>query len=179
LWTVGSAPALQGGLQPRLRYISSGSIPSSVPPGSVARAIRNPPQCHLGVLQKTLHPSKGNTWLSSTLTRLCSDGLPPKPICSDTSASAPFGSPKWCSPSNERDWFDDSLESLAASKCWLLPSCSRFYVDSISTDQNRCETCRRLNIPIRDYLGSVLPGLADRPISQTTELTPAAWANRK
>jgi hypothetical protein len=40
------------------------------------------------------------------------------------------------------------------------------------------ETCRRLNIPIRDYLGSVLPGLADRPISQTAELTPAAWANR-
>ena len=40
------------------------------------------------------------------------------------------------------------------------------------------ETCRRLNIPIRDYLGSVLPGLADRPINQTAELTPAAWANR-
>jgi len=38
------------------------------------------------------------------------------------------------------------------------------------------ETCRRLNIPIRDYLGSVLPGLADRPINQTAELTPAAWA---
>jgi len=38
------------------------------------------------------------------------------------------------------------------------------------------ETCRRLNV--RDYLGWVLPGLADRPISQTAELTPAAWANR-
>jgi len=132
----------------------------------------NPPQCHLGLLQKTLHPSKGNIWLSSTLTRVCSDGLPPKPIWSDTSASAPLRFTKWCSRSNERGWFDDSLESLAASKCWLLPSCSRSYVDSISTDQNRYETCRRLNIPIRDYLGSVLPGLADRPISQTTELTP-------
>jgi hypothetical protein len=40
------------------------------------------------------------------------------------------------------------------------------------------ETCRRLNIPIRDYLASVLPGLADHPISQTGELTPGAWANR-
>jgi len=40
------------------------------------------------------------------------------------------------------------------------------------------ETCRRLNIPIRDYLISILPGLADRPISQTAELTPAAWAKR-
>jgi Transposase and inactivated derivatives len=41
------------------------------------------------------------------------------------------------------------------------------------------ETCRRLNIPVRDYLGSILPGLADRPINQTAELTPAAWADRK
>jgi Transposase IS66 family len=40
------------------------------------------------------------------------------------------------------------------------------------------ESCRRLNIPIRDNLGSVLPGLANRPISQTAELTPAAWTNR-
>jgi transposase len=40
------------------------------------------------------------------------------------------------------------------------------------------ETCRRLNIPIRDYLSSVLPGLADRPMSQTAKLTPAAWAKR-
>jgi len=40
------------------------------------------------------------------------------------------------------------------------------------------ETCRRLNIPIGDYLSSVLPGLAKRPISQTAELTSAAWANR-
>ena len=40
------------------------------------------------------------------------------------------------------------------------------------------ESCRRLNIPIRDYLRSVLPGLANRPISQIAELTPAAWANR-
>ena len=35
MWTVGSAPALQGGVcNTRLRCISSGSIPSSVPPGS-------------------------------------------------------------------------------------------------------------------------------------------------
>jgi len=40
------------------------------------------------------------------------------------------------------------------------------------------ESCRRLSIPIRDYPGSVLPGMANRPISQTAELTPAAWAYR-
>ena len=150
-----------------------------MPPGSEARAIRNPPQCHLGLLQKTLHPSKGNIWLSSALTRVCSDGLPPKPICSDTSGSAPFGSPNGAHPrtsgaGSTTAWSRSQHRSAGCSRVAPGP-----YVDSISTDENRCETCRRLNIPIRDYLGSVLPGLADRPISQTTELTPAAWANRK
>jgi transposase len=40
------------------------------------------------------------------------------------------------------------------------------------------ETCRRLSLPIRDYLGSVLPGLADFPINRVAELTPSAWAAR-
>jgi transposase len=40
------------------------------------------------------------------------------------------------------------------------------------------ETCRRLQIPIRDYLGSVLPGLANFPINRIAELTPAAWLAR-
>jgi transposase len=40
------------------------------------------------------------------------------------------------------------------------------------------ETCRRLKIPIRGYLGSVLPGLGDFPVGRIAELTPTAWANR-
>jgi hypothetical protein len=40
------------------------------------------------------------------------------------------------------------------------------------------ETCRRLKIPVQDYLGSVLPGLADFPINRVAELTPSAWAAR-
>jgi transposase len=40
------------------------------------------------------------------------------------------------------------------------------------------ETCWRLKISVRDYLGSVLPGLSDFPISRIAELTPAAWATR-
>ena len=40
------------------------------------------------------------------------------------------------------------------------------------------ETCRRLKIPVRDYLGSALPGLADFPISRIAELTPTVWATR-
>jgi hypothetical protein len=40
------------------------------------------------------------------------------------------------------------------------------------------ESCRRLKVPVRDYLGAVLPGLADVSIQRLAELTPAAWAAR-
>src|SRR5258705_2776223 len=40
------------------------------------------------------------------------------------------------------------------------------------------ETCRRLRLPLRDYLSSVLPGLADFPSNRVAELTPKAWAAR-
>jgi len=38
------------------------------------------------------------------------------------------------------------------------------------------ESCRKLDIPIRQYLADVLPGLADRSIQSLDELTPAAYA---
>ena len=37
------------------------------------------------------------------------------------------------------------------------------------------ESCRRLNIPIRDYLSAVLPGLADLPMQRVKQYTPSAW----
>ena len=40
------------------------------------------------------------------------------------------------------------------------------------------ETCRRLKIPIREYLCSILPGLANFPINRIAELTPASWLAR-
>jgi len=41
------------------------------------------------------------------------------------------------------------------------------------------ETCRRLKIPIRDYLGSVLPGLADFPINRIAELYASSLVGTK
>ena len=38
------------------------------------------------------------------------------------------------------------------------------------------ETCRRLKIPVRDYLCAILPGLANFPINRIGELTPASWS---
>ena len=40
------------------------------------------------------------------------------------------------------------------------------------------ESCRKLGVPIRQYLAEVLPGLAGRSIQSLAELTPAAYAAR-
>jgi transposase len=37
------------------------------------------------------------------------------------------------------------------------------------------ESCRRLKIPVRNYLADILPGLASKPLQRFAELTPAAW----
>ncbi len=41
------------------------------------------------------------------------------------------------------------------------------------------ESCRRLQVRVREYLAAVLPGLADVSIQRVHELTPAAWAARR
>ena len=40
------------------------------------------------------------------------------------------------------------------------------------------ETCRRLQVPVRDYFSSILPGLADLPIRCLPGLTPAVRVSR-
>jgi transposase len=37
------------------------------------------------------------------------------------------------------------------------------------------ESCRRLKLPVREYLAAVLPGFADLPIQRLPGLTPTAW----
>ena len=38
------------------------------------------------------------------------------------------------------------------------------------------ESCRRLKVPVREYLADILPGLADTPLQRVAQLTPKAWA---
>ena len=38
------------------------------------------------------------------------------------------------------------------------------------------ESYRRMKVPVRDYLGDILPGLANTSIQRIAELTPTAWA---
>ena len=41
------------------------------------------------------------------------------------------------------------------------------------------ETCRRLKVPLRDYLAGVLPGLATVSMQRVGQYTPAAWAHSR
>ena len=38
------------------------------------------------------------------------------------------------------------------------------------------ESCRRIGVPVREYLADVLPGLERRPLNQVASLTPARWS---
>jgi transposase len=40
------------------------------------------------------------------------------------------------------------------------------------------ESCRRLQVPVRNYFSTILPGLADLPIRCLPDLTPAVWVAR-
>ena len=37
------------------------------------------------------------------------------------------------------------------------------------------ETCRRIKLPVREYLSAVLPGLANTQLQRLPDLTPTAW----
>jgi len=41
------------------------------------------------------------------------------------------------------------------------------------------ESCRRLKLPVRDYLAAILPGFADLPIQRLPDITPAAWVAQR
>jgi hypothetical protein len=52
-------------------------------------------------------------------------------------------------------------------------------VGNVEAGPRVVESYRRLGIPVREYLGEVLPGLGDRKVSEVAELTPSAWARRR
>lgn len=38
------------------------------------------------------------------------------------------------------------------------------------------ESCRRLGVPVKEYLAAVLPGLSRRTLPEVANLTPARWS---
>ena len=73
---------------------------------------------------------------------------------------------------------ENAMRPVALGRKKLDPVGSKEAGPRVAAILSIVETCRRLSLPVRDYLGFVLPGLADFPINRVAELTPSAWAAR-
>jgi transposase len=73
---------------------------------------------------------------------------------------------------------ENAMRSIAIGRKNWLHLGSKEAGPKIAAIFSVVESCRRLNIPIRKYLGDVLPGLANRSIQSLAELTPTAYVAR-
>jgi transposase len=76
------------------------------------------------------------------------------------------------------NWAENAIRPVALGRRNWIHIGSEEAGPRVAAMVSMVETCRRLKIPLRDYLGSVLPGLANFPASRIAELTPSAWAAR-
>jgi transposase len=76
------------------------------------------------------------------------------------------------------NWAENAIRPVALGRTNWIHIGSEEAGPRVAAIVSIIETCRQLSIPVRDYLGSVLPGLADFPINRIGELTPGAWAAR-
>jgi transposase len=73
---------------------------------------------------------------------------------------------------------ENAMRSIAIGRKNWLHLGSKEAGPKIAAIFSIVESCRRHNIPVRKYLGDVLPGLANRSIQSLTDLTPTAYAAR-
>ena len=76
------------------------------------------------------------------------------------------------------NWAENSMRTIAIGRRNWLHLGSKEAGPKIAAIFSIVESCRKLNIPIRQYLADMLPGLADRSIQSLAELTPTAYAAR-
>jgi len=76
------------------------------------------------------------------------------------------------------NWAENSMRPIAMGRKNWLHLGSKEAGPKIAALFSIVESCRKLGIPIRQYLADVLPGLADRSIQSLAELTPAAYATK-
>jgi transposase len=73
---------------------------------------------------------------------------------------------------------ENSMRPIALGRKNWIHIGSRHAGPKVAAILSVVETCRRMAISTRVYLGAILPGLADIPVQQVAELTPTAWAVR-
>ena len=74
------------------------------------------------------------------------------------------------------NWAENSMRPIAIGRRNWLHLGSKEAGPKIAAIFSIIESCRKLGVPIRQYLANVLPGLADRSIQELAALTPTAYA---
>ena len=74
------------------------------------------------------------------------------------------------------NWAENSMRPIAIGRKNWLHLGSKEAGPKIAAIFSIVESCRKLGVPIRQYLADLLPGLADRSIKQLDSLIPAAYA---
>ena len=77
------------------------------------------------------------------------------------------------------NWVENSMRPVALGRKNWIHIGSQEAGPRVAAILSIVETCRRLKIPVRDYLASTLPGLANFPINRVNELTPSVWGARR
>jgi hypothetical protein len=76
------------------------------------------------------------------------------------------------------NWAENSMRPIAIGRRNWLHLGSKEAGPKIAAIFSIVESCRKLGLPIRQYLTDVLPGLADRSIQSLAELTPSALTTK-
>ena len=74
------------------------------------------------------------------------------------------------------NWAENSMRPISIGRRNWLHIGSKEAGPKIAAIFSIVESCRKLGVPIRQYLADILPGLADRSIQSLSELTPTAYA---
>jgi transposase len=77
------------------------------------------------------------------------------------------------------NWAENSMRPVAIGRRNWLHLGSKEAGPKIAAIFSIVESCRKLGVPIRQYLADTLPGLADRSIHGLADITPTAYATTK
>jgi hypothetical protein len=75
----------------------------------------------------------------------------------------------------DNNWCEGGMRPVALGRRNWLHLGHKSAGPKIAAIISLVETCRRLDIKLRDYLGDILPRLGNWPITRVAELTPTAW----
>ena len=79
----------------------------------------------------------------------------------------------------DNNWCEGGMRPVALGRKNWLHLGSEESGPKVAAIASIIETCRRLEINLKDYLGDVLPELGDSPSNRVNELTPTAWKSAR